>query len=136
MMALVFRELHKAKSPDKLNEEWLLLENTGPNVVTAQKVDLTVARRASDRPHPLGTLDPGFILQPNQKIRLVTGTPSKKAHGTPPDEKDDIKNYHLFLREPVLKTPGMIVRVTQKQMELAKAIFAPTEKSGIEKQEE
>ncbi|MGZ3427075.1 MAG: hypothetical protein ACXVDD_08460 [Polyangia bacterium] len=136
MMALVFRELHKAKSPDKLNEEWLLLENTGPNVVTAQKVDLTVARRASDRPHPLGTLDPGFILQPNQKIRLVTGTPSKKAHGTPPDEKDDIKNYHLFLREPVLKTPGMIVRVSQKQMELAKAIFAPTEKSGIEKQEE
>ena len=78
-MALVFRELHKAKSPDKLNEEWLLLENTGPNVVTAQKVDLTVARRAADRPHPLGTLDPGFILQPNQKIRLVTGTPSKKA---------------------------------------------------------
>jgi hypothetical protein len=136
MMALVFRELHKAKSPDKLNEEWLLLENTGPNVVTAQKVDLTVARRASERPHPLGTLDPGFILQPNQKIRLVTGTPSKKAHGTPPDEKDDIKNYHLFLREPVLKTPGMIVRVSQKQMELAKAIFAPTEKSGIEKQEE
>ena len=135
-MALVFRELHKAKSPDKLNEEWLLLENTGPNVVTAQKVDLTVARRASERPHPLGTLDPGFILQPNQKIRLVTGTPSKEAHGTPPDEKDDIKNYHLFLREPVLKTPGMIVRVSQKQMELAKAIFAPTEKSGIEKQEE
>ncbi len=135
-MALVFRELHKAKSPDKLNEEWLLLENTGTTVVTAQKVDLTVARRASDRPHPLGTLDPGFILQPKQKIRLVTGTPSKKAHGTPPDEKDDIKNYHLFLREPVLKSPGMIVRVTQKQQELAKAIFAPAEKSGIEKQEE
>ena len=135
-MALVFRELHKAKSPDKLNEEWLLLENTGPNVVAAHKVDLTVARRASDRPHPLGTLDPGFILQPNQKIRLVTGTPSKKAHGTPPDEKDDIKNYHLFLREPVLKSAGMVLRVSQKQMELAKAIYAPAEKSGIEKQEE
>jgi hypothetical protein len=135
-MALVFVELHKAKSPDKLNEEWLLLENTGTTVVTAQKVDLTVARRPTDRPHPLGTLDPGFILQPKQKIRLVTGTPSKKAQGTPPDEKDDIKNYHLFLREPVLKTPGQIVRVTQKQQELAKAIFAPAEKSGIEKQEE
>jgi hypothetical protein len=131
-MALVFRELHKAKSPDKLNEEWLLLENTGPNVVTAQKVDLTVARRASERPHPLGTLDPGFILQPNQKIRLVTGTPSKKAQGTPPEEKDDIKNYHLFLREPVLTTPGQIVRVSQKQQELAKAIYAPAKKSGID----
>ncbi|HEX8953109.1 MAG TPA: hypothetical protein VF997_15775 [Polyangia bacterium] len=134
-MALVFRELHKAKSPDLLNEEWLLLENTGPSVVTAHKVDLTVARRAADRPHPLGTLDPGFTLQPNQKIRLVTGTPSKKAQGTPPDEKGDVKNYHLFLREPVLKTPGMVVRVSQKQQELAKAIFAPKSKDGIEQEE-
>jgi hypothetical protein len=134
-MPLVFRELHKAKSPDKLNEEWLLLENTGPTVVTAQKVDLTVAKRATDRPHPLGTLDPGFILQPNQKIRLVTGTPSKKAHGTPPDEKDDIKNYHLFLREPVLTKAGIVVRVTQKQQELAKAVFAPAQKTGIDETE-
>ena len=134
-MPLIFRELHKAKSPDKLNEEWLLLENTGPAVVTAQKVELTVARRATDRPHPLGTLDPGFILHPNEKIRLVTGTPSKKAHGTPPEEKGDVKNYHLFLREPVLTTPGMVVRVSLKQQELAKAVYAPKSKTGIEQEE-
>jgi len=134
-MALVFRELHKAKSPELLNEEWLLLENTGPNVVTAHKVDVTVARRATERPHTLGTLDPGFILQPNQKIRLVTGTPSKKAQGVPPDEKDEVKNYHLFLREPVLTTPGMVVRVSLKQQELDKATFAPKSKDGIEKEE-
>jgi hypothetical protein len=135
MMPLVFREMHKAKSPDLLNEEWFLLENTGPAVVTAQKVELTVARRPTDRPHPLGTLDPGFILHPNEKIRLVTGTPSKKAHGTPPEEKDAVKNYHLFLREPVLTTPGMVVRVTQKQQELAKAVYAPKSKHGIEQEE-
>jgi hypothetical protein len=135
MMPLVFRELHKSKSPDLLNEEWLLLENTGPAVVTAQKVELTVARRATDRPHPLGTLDPGFILHPNEKIRLVTGTPSKKAHGTPPEEKGDVKNYHLFLREPVLTTPGMVVRVSLKQQELAKAVYAPKSKTGIEQEE-
>ncbi len=134
-MALVFRELHAAKSPDLLNEEWLLLENTGPSVVTAHKVDLTVARRPTDRPHPLGTLDPGFILQPSQKIRLVTGTPSKKAQGTPPDDNGEIKNYHLFLRERVLSTPGMVVRVSQKQQELARAIYAPKAKDGIEQQE-
>ena len=134
-MPLVFREMHKAKSPDLLNEEWLLLENTGPAVVTAQKVELTVARRATDRPHPLGTLDPGFILHPNEKIRLVTGTPSKKAHGTPPEEKGDVKNYHLFLREPVLTTPGMVVRVSLKQQELAKAVYAPKSKTGIEEEE-
>jgi len=131
MMALVFKELHKAKSPDLLNEEWLVLENTGPGVVNAQKCDLTVARRATDRPHPLGTLDPGFILHPNDKIRLVTGTPSKKAHGAPPEEKD-IKNYHLFLREPVLAAPGMVVRIAIKQQELARAVFAPDKKGGIE----
>ncbi len=134
-MPLVFRELHQAKSADKLNEEWLLLENTGPSVVTAHKVELTVARRPSERPHPLGTLDPGFILHPNEKIRLVTGTPSKKAHGTPPDEKGEIKNYHLFLRERVLSTPGMVVRVSQKQQELARAIFSPKRKDGIEAEE-
>jgi len=134
-MALVFKELHKAKSPDMLNEEWLVLENTGPNVVTVQKCDLTVAKRATDRPHPLGTLDPGFILQPNEKIRLVTGTPSKKAQGTPPDEKA-MKNYHLFLREPVLTAPGMVVRVAIKQQELARAVFAPEKKGGIDAEAE
>jgi hypothetical protein len=134
-MPLVFRELHKAKSPDKLNEEWLVLENTGPAVVAAQKVELTVARRMQDRPHPLGTLDPGFILQPNQKIRLVTGTPSKKAQGTPPEENDDLKNYHLFLREPVLSAPGIVLRVSQKQNEMAKAVYEPKAKTGIQEAE-
>src|SRR5437870_3411174 len=127
-MALVFRELHKAKSPDALNEEWLLLENTGPNVVNAHGSTVTVARRAADRPHPLGTLDPGFILQPNEKIRLVTGTPSKKSQGTPPEDKDGVRNYHLFLREPVLTAAGVVVRLSIKQQELARAVYAPTKK--------
>lgn len=129
-MPLLIRELHKAGKPEMLNEEWLLLENTGPNVVNAQGCELMVARRPSERPHPLGKLDPGFILKPNEKIRLVTGTPSKKAQGTPPDDKE-IRNYHLFLREPVLTTAGMIVRVAIKQQELARAIFAPDKKDGL-----
>jgi hypothetical protein len=130
-MALIFRELHRAKSPDALNEEWLVLENTGPNPINAQGCALTVARRANDRARPLGTLDPGFILKPNEKIRLVTGTPSKKAQGTPPDDKE-LRNYHLFLREPVLSGPGIVVRLASKQLELAKAVFAPAADNGIE----
>jgi hypothetical protein len=130
-MALIFRELHPAKSNEALNEEWLLLENTGPNVINAQGCALTVARRAADRARPLGTLDPGFVLKPNEKIRLVTGTPSKKAHGTPPEDKE-VRNYHLFLREPVLSGPGIVVRVAMKQLELAKAVFAPSAENGIE----
>src|SRR5262245_49114620 len=100
-MALVFKTLHKPKNPESLNEEWMVLENTGPNPITAQKCELTVARNANDRPHPIGTLDPGFVLHPQEKIRLVTGSPAKKAQGEPPAEKE-MKNYHLFLREPVL----------------------------------
>jgi hypothetical protein len=129
-MALIIRELHASKSPETLNEEWLLLENTGPNVVNAQGCALTVARRSSDRPRPLGTLDPGFILKPNEKIRLVTGTPSKKTQGTPPEDKE-VRNYHLFLKERVLSQPGIVVRVAMKQLELAKAVYAPTSANGI-----
>jgi len=129
-MALIIRELHASKSPDTLNEEWLLLENTGPNVVNAQGCAVTVAKRAADRARPLGTLDPGFILKPNEKIRLVTGTPSKKAQGVAPEDKD-VRNYHLFLKERVLSSPGIVVRVAMKQLELAKAVYAPTSANGI-----
>ena len=129
-MALIIRELHAAQSSEALNEEWLLLENTGPNVVNAQGCAVTVAKRAADRARPLGTLDPGFILKPNEKIRLVTGTPSKKAQGVPPEDKD-VRNYHLFLKERVLSQPGIVVRVAIKQLELAKAVYAPTSANGI-----
>jgi hypothetical protein len=130
MMALVFCELHRSKSPEALNEEWLVLENTGTNPINAAGCTLTIARNGNQRPRPLGTLDPGFILHPKEKIRLVTGSPSKKAQGTPPDEKE-LKNYHLFLREPVLAAPGMVVRLALKQLELAKAIFSPDARNGI-----
>ena len=130
-MPLVITELHKAKDPDALNEEWLLLENTGPNPINAAGCAVTVARSSSDRPRPLGTLDPGFVLHPKEKIRLVTGSPSKKSQGTPPAEKGDLKNYHLFLKEPMLSKPGQVIAVALKQLELARAIFQPDAKNGI-----
>jgi hypothetical protein len=130
-MALVIKELHKAKDADALNEEWLVLENTGPNAITAMGCVLTLARSTNDRPHPLGTLDPGFVLHPNEQIRLVTGSPSKKSQGTPPAEKKDLKNYHLFLKEPMLSKPGSVIAVALKQLELARAVFKPDAKNGI-----
>jgi hypothetical protein len=133
-MALVILELHRPKKTEALNEEWLLLENTGPNPINAHGCAVTVARNPNERPHPIGTLDPGFVLHPNEKIRLVTGSPSKKAQGVPPDETKDVKNYHLFLREPVLQKPGTVVRLSLKQLELAKAVFSPEAKNGIEKE--
>src|SRR5260370_42236524 len=110
-MPLVFRQLHSPKAKELLNEEWLLLENTGPDPVSAAGCALTVPRRAQDRPHPLGTLDPGFVRRPNEQIRRVTGTPSKKVQGARPADKD-IKNYHRFLRDPILKAAGLVLRLS------------------------
>ncbi len=132
-MPLVFRTLNKPKSAEALNEEWMLLENTGPNVVNANGCTLTVAKNDKERPHPIGTLDPGFILQPNEKIRLVSGSPAKKSQGEAPEEKN-VKNYHLFLREPVLLKAGQVVRLQLKQAELARVGFAPDQKGGIAKE--
>jgi hypothetical protein len=132
-MPLVFLTLNKPKNVEALNEEWMLLENTGPNVINANGCALTVAKNGHERPHPIGTLDPGFILQPNEKIRLVTGSPAKKAQGEAPEEKN-VKNYHLFLREPVLARAGQVLRLQLKQAELARAVFAPDQKTGIAKE--
>jgi hypothetical protein len=131
-MPLVFRVLHSASSSEALNDEWMILENTGPGPLTSAGCTLTAARHPHQRPRPLGTLDPGFFLQPNEKIRLVSGSPSKKAHGPAPDEKE-MKNYHLFLREPVLRQAGMVVRITLKQLEMARAVFAPDASDGLAK---
>lgn len=129
-MALVFRTLHPAPSRELLNEEWMIVENGGSGVINASGLTLSVARARGQRSHPLGTLAPGFVLQPGEKIRLVTGTPSKKSHGAPPDG-DGVRNYHLFLREPVLQHPGQIVYLLLKQLELGRAVFAPDQPLGL-----
>jgi hypothetical protein len=128
-MSLVFQELHRAEKPELLNEEWMILENTGPGVLSSGGWSIEVGKKGA-RPSSIGTLQPGFLLQAGEKIRLVTGTASKKAQGTPPPE-GGIKSYHLFLREAVLKSPGVVLYVKLKQLELASATFDPEAKSGI-----
>ena len=131
-MPLVIKELHRGSSPDALNEEWMVLENTGPQPVTANGCSLSVAKNKSERPKILGTIDPGFVLKAGDQIRLVTGTASKKAQGTPPAETDKLKNYHLFLKEPVLRSAGNVVRLSLKQLELARGTYKPDAPSGVE----
>ena len=130
-MPLVIRELHRASKKDLLNEEWMVVENTGTQPVSAHGCSVSVARSTKDRPRILGTLDPGFILKPGEKMRLVTGTASRKAEGPAPAESDGLKNYHLFLKEPVLVAPGAVVRLMLKQLELTKGTFKPDAPSGV-----
>jgi len=120
-MPLVFSSVHRPTDTQELNQEWFVVENTGPNAISTHGCELTVAA-PKGRPRPLLTMEPGFLLQPNEKIRLVTGSPAKKSQGAPPDEKD-AKNYHLCLREAVLGKSGTTVRIARGQMELAKVVY-------------
>lgn len=122
-MALVIRELHRASSPSALNEEWFVVENTGDKPFSTAGCSVAVGRGNSPKLRPLGTLDPGFTLAAGEKIRVVTGNPGKKSQGKPPAETDALKNYHLFLAEPILQSPGTTVALTLKQHELARATF-------------
>ena len=129
-MALIIRTLHPASSSELLNEEWLLLENTGPGPLQAAGWGLQVGR-GGQRPRTIGTLSPGFVLQSGERIRLVTGSPAKKAWGAPPAEENGVKNYFLFMREPVLARPGLVVSIALHQHELARVRFAPDQPDGI-----
>jgi hypothetical protein len=128
-MALVFHSLHRAPRPELLNEEWIILENTGPGVLHAGGWSIEVGRKGH-RLHALGTLQPGFALQAGERVRIVTGTASKKAQGETPVE-EGLKNYHLFLREPILKAAGLLLSIRLKQHELALAQFDPDAERGI-----
>ena len=129
-MPLVIRTLHRAEKPELLNEEWIVVENTGPGPLTSSGWSVSVGKGKGQRPSSLGTLSPGFMIKAGEKVRLVTGTPSKKAQGTPPPE-DGVKNYHLFLREPVLSRPGQLLFIQLKQMEIARAVFDPQAPEGV-----
>jgi hypothetical protein len=130
-MALKFMQLHAARAAEVLNDEWFVLENPGPGDFVAQGCKVTVAKNDKARPSLVGALDPGFVLHPGERIRLVTGSPGKKAHGSPPDETDGCKNYHLFLGGPILASAGTVVRLVLNQVEMAKASFDPKSKHGV-----
>ena len=131
-MQVAIRELHSASRSEALNEEWILVENIGSTPFRSLGCSVHVARSLGGRGHRVGTtIDPGFLLRPGERIRMVTGTPGRKAEGTPPSE-DEVKNYHLFLKAPVLADGrGTVVRLVVNQAELCHAVFDPEAAGGI-----
>lgn len=123
-MPLMIKELHAAPRTSALNEEWLLLENTGPNEINTAGVTIALIQRGARRPRSLGTLSPGFVIRTGERVRLITGSSAKKAQGQPPAEEEGLRNYHLFLSEPILGKPGEI-QLLLKQFELARATLGP-----------
>jgi hypothetical protein len=130
-MALKITRIHPAEEPEALNTEWFMLENTGEKAFSTKNCTLSVTRRGGKKKTELGTLDPGFLLGPGEKMRVVTGNPGRKAHGKAPE--DDTKNYNLFLGEQVLRGAGTVLVFALRSHTLATAEWDPDAKTGIAK---
>jgi hypothetical protein len=129
-MAIKFVEIKAAPTAKALNSEWVVLENDGEAPFQARGSSMTVGRRGSGKNVVLGTLDPGFVLGPGERIRLCTGTPGTRAHGAPP--QDDVKNYHLFLPKAYLGGgAGALLSLTLRGQVVCKAEFDPAQPNGI-----
>lgn len=131
-MAIRFVEIKAAETAEALNSEWVILENDGKTPFNTRGCGMTVGRRGSAKKSLLGIIDPGFVLQPGEKMRMCTGNPATQAHGAPPPEEgaDAVKNYFLFLPRTYV-TPGVVLTLVLRGLPVAKAEFDPAQPGGL-----
>ena len=120
-MPLQFREAHATADAKRLNEEWFVLENAGATSVSTAGLQVIAARKGK-RGSVLGVIDPGFMLQPGEKILVVSGVPGKKSHGDPPT-REGMRTYHLFQRDRLLQGDGTIIKLAMNQVEVARLLY-------------
>jgi hypothetical protein len=130
-MAIRFVEIHPATDPAELNTEWVVLHNDGKAAMNTRGCGMSVSQRGKSGKTVLGIIDPGFILKPGERVRMLTGSPGAKAQGEPPAETDAIKNYYLLLPKPYLRGAGTVLTVTFKGQPVCKAEFDPTNAVGV-----
>ena len=131
-MAIRFVEIHAATTPTDLNTEWVVLENDGKMPFITRGCGMTVGRRGQARRRELGIIDPGFVLQPGTKVRMLTGSPGAKDQGTPPDDGvDGVTNYYLLLPKPYLEGAGTVLTLTLRGQVVSKAEHDPATTTGV-----
>ena len=128
-MALIFREAHAAPDKKQINQEYFVLENGGATAISTARLQVISAKEGK-RGSVLGVIDPGFMLQPGEKILVVSGVPGKKSHGDPPT-RDGMRTYHLFQRSGLLEGAGTIIKLAMNQVEVAKLIYDPGTEAGV-----
>lgn len=128
-MAIRIVEIHPADQPEALNTEWLIVENDGEKPFSTRNCNLVVRRKGSKKKVQLGTIDPGFILGPGDRMRVTTGNPGRKAHGKPPE--DGVPQYSLFLNESILRGAGCVITLALRSLPVAKAIYDPDAERGV-----
>ena len=128
-MAIRFVEIKASENPETLNAEWVILENAGKTPFHTRGCGMTVGKRGSAKKSLLGIMDPGFVLQPGERMRMCTGNPATEAHGKLPEE-GDVKNYSLFLPRTYIKD-GVVLTLVLRGLAVAKAEFDPAAPHGI-----
>lgn len=130
-MAIRFVEIKASENPETLNAEWVILENDGKTAFHTRGCGMTVGKRGSAKKSLLGILDPGFVMNPGDKIRMCTGNPATEAHGAMPAETD-VKNYSLFLPRTYVKA-GVVLTLVLRGLSVAKAEYDATAANGLKK---
>ena len=129
-MAIRFVEIKPSENPETLNAEWVVLENAGKTPFNTRGCGMTVGRRGSAKKSLLGIIDPGFVLQPGERMRMCTGNPATEKHGPPPPE-DNTKNYFLFLPKTYVAGKGTVLTLVLRGLPVSKAEFDPDQPHGL-----
>lgn len=131
-MAIRFVEIKATDDAEALNAEWVILENDGKAPFNTRGCGMTVGRRGSAKKSLLGIIDPGFVLQPGERVRMCTGNPGTQSHGTPPAEENGVKNYFLFLPKAYLGAgAGTVLTLVLRGLPVAKGEFDPAQPGGL-----
>jgi len=128
-MAIRFVEIKASENPETLNNEWVILENDGKAPFNTRGCGMTVGRKGSNKKSMLGIIDPGFVLNPGERMRMCTGNPGTQAHGAAPE--DGVKNYFLFLPKTYLKGAGTVLTLVLRGLDVSKAEFDPAQPAGV-----
>jgi hypothetical protein len=128
-MPLVFEEVHAAPDKKRVNQEWFILANTGAAPVSTAGLQVIVSVPGK-RGSVMGQIDPGFLLQPGERILIVSGIPGKVSQGDPP-AREGLRTYHLFQREGLLHGSGTTLRFAMNQVDIARVVYDRETPNGV-----
>jgi hypothetical protein len=128
-MSLIFQEVHAASDKKKVNEEYFVLANTGASAISTAGLTVVVSR-SGKRGSVMGQIDPGFVLQPGEKILILSGIPGKQSQGEPP-AREGLRTYYLFQREGLLQGSGTTLRFALNQVDVARVTYQKDAPNGV-----
>jgi len=129
-MPIRFVEIKATDNPEHLNSEWVILENDGKSAFNTRGCGVTIGRKGSAKKSLLGIIDPGFVLNPGERVRMCTGNPATEKQGKGPE--DGIKTYFLFLPKAYLTAgPGTVLTLVLRGLPVSKAEYDPSQPSGV-----